>query len=268
MRRIPVAHRKFRTVLYTRMSPRRGEQTGTTLNKSQQPKRRPRAPGPASGRSDDRRTKLIDTAIAMFTLRPYAEVSIEELAAEAGVAKGLLYYYFGDKRGLYVAALQQLAGALRDRLAEAEAITEADPLTRLRHGLDVHLSFIERYTAGYRELMSSIGLYPELREIVEEGQRITIDLIMSNIPPEVPRGPALELAVNGWGGFVDRAELTWLADPKADRDQVLELCARMIVSAITTAIEVDRMPRGDQKPAERPAGSHQRGAGRKASAGT
>lgn len=184
--------------------------------------------------------QLIDSAIRMFTQRPYTEVSIDELAAEAGVAKGLLYYYFGDKRGLFVASFEQLAAELRSRLADAEAET-ADPLTRLRHGLDVYLSFIERNPDGYRELMSSIGLYPELRKIVAESQKITADMIMSNIPPEVPRGPALELAVTGWAGFVDRTELAWLANPKASREQVLELCARTIVAAIMTAIEVDKM---------------------------
>jgi AcrR family transcriptional regulator len=204
----------------------------------------------SSARGMKRRAELIDTAIRLYSNRPYAEVSIDELAAEAGVAKGLLYYYFRDKRGLYVAALQHLAGELLDQLNETAAETSAEPLERLKRGLDAHLSFLERYTSGYRELMSSIGLYPELREIVEEGQQITVDMIMANIPPEVPHGPALELAVQGWGGFVDRVELAWLAGSKASREQVLELCTRTIVGAIMAAIEVDKTPRGAATAAE------------------
>ncbi len=209
------------------------------MNKSQEAtEEQPRKP--RRKHAADRRAEFIDVAVRLFAGRRYSDVSIDEIASEAGVAKSLLYYYFGDKRGLYVAGLQRLASEMFEQLAGAATDTSAEPLERLMLGLDAHLAFIERYPDGYRELLASASTHPEIQEIVDSGQAIILELLLSNLPPEVPRGPAVELALKGWGGFVDRAELAWLADRRADREQVRELCGRMLVSAIFVAVEVDK----------------------------
>lgn len=216
------------------------------MNKSQgSPTRRRRDAGSqrAPTRSRDgtaRREQFIEVALRLFSGRgrAYADISVEEIAAEAGAAKGLLYYYFGDKRGLYLAGLERLAEEMFQRFSVIAEDTEAEPLQRLMQGLDAHLSFIESYPDGYSELIASAGSHPEIQEILERGQAVILDLIVSNLPPEVPRTPLIELAIRGWGGFVDRFELAWIADGGATREQIKEVCSRMIVAAIAAAVEV------------------------------
>ena len=195
--------------------------------------------GPPRKGADERRAEFTEIAIRLFSERPYGKVSIDEIAAEAGVAKGLLYYYFGDKQGLYVAGLQRLAREMQTQIIAAAASATA-PLERLTLALDAHLAFIERYPEGYRELLSGAMSHPEVRAITEGERTALLEMVLAGLPPEVPRGPAVTLAVRGWRSFVEGAELAWLADGGLDRARLSELCSRVLYGAILAAIEVDK----------------------------
>ena len=61
-------------------------------------------------RSEVTREKILAAAIREFSEQGLAGARIGAIAAEAGVNKALLYYYFHDKQALYVAALEDVAG--------------------------------------------------------------------------------------------------------------------------------------------------------------
>lgn len=196
--------------------------------------------GPPRKGTDERRAEFIEIAIRLFSARPYGKVSMDEIAAEAGLAKSLLYYYFGDKQGLYVAGLQRLAREMHEQIAAAAAGSSANPRERLMAALDAHLAFIEQYPAGYRELLSGAMSHPEVRTIMEDQRSALQEMVLQGLPPEVPAGPAVTLAVKGWGSFVEGAELAWLAAGGIDRAHFSELCSRVLYGAILAAIEVDK----------------------------
>ena len=58
---------------------------------------------------DQRREQILVAAERLFAERPYVDVSTTELAAAAGVARGLLNHYFGDKRALYLEVVRRAA---------------------------------------------------------------------------------------------------------------------------------------------------------------
>src|SRR5258707_14163015 len=60
-----------------------------------------------------RRERLVVAALRLFSERPYEDVPIDDIANEANVAHGLLSYYFGGKRGAYLAALQMVQSDLQ-----------------------------------------------------------------------------------------------------------------------------------------------------------
>ena len=47
------------------------------------------------------REKMLSSAIKLFNRKGYALTTIREIVAEAGVTKPVLYYYFGNKEGIY-----------------------------------------------------------------------------------------------------------------------------------------------------------------------
>ena len=53
-----------------------------------------------------RRSQIVEAAARLYADRPYDQVSTAELAREAGIARGLINHYFGDKRELFLAAVR------------------------------------------------------------------------------------------------------------------------------------------------------------------
>src|SRR5689334_22506932 len=56
---------------------------------------------------DARKEQIFNCATRLFGERPYADVSTSDIAAEAGVARGLINHYFGTKRELYLAVIRR-----------------------------------------------------------------------------------------------------------------------------------------------------------------
>jgi AcrR family transcriptional regulator len=188
----------------------------------------------------DRRSKLIETAIRLFSERPYAEVSVEDIAADAGVATGLLYYHFKDKQGLYAAGLELLAEQLKEHI-QAASDPSAPPLEQLLAGLGAHLEFVEQHPTGYRELLAGAASQPKVAAIIERERRERLELMVEGLPPEAqPPSPLLLATLEGWLHFVDGVQLSWLDSRRLDRAQVGELCARVLFAAGYAAIELDQ----------------------------
>src|SRR6266487_1444027 len=58
--------------------------------------------------ADDRRQQILTVAARQFAERNYDAVSMEEVAKEAGIARGLLHHYFGAKRELYLEVVRAM----------------------------------------------------------------------------------------------------------------------------------------------------------------
>lgn len=65
-----------------------------------------KSPGRPSGESDTRQ-QLIEAARSLFIDNPYRQVSVRQIARDAGVDAALVRYYFGNKAGLFEAVLRE-----------------------------------------------------------------------------------------------------------------------------------------------------------------
>lgn len=57
--------------------------------------------------AETRRSQLLDIALTMFAQRGLENVSMKDIASEAGVAQGLIYHYFASKDELLAAVFQR-----------------------------------------------------------------------------------------------------------------------------------------------------------------
>lgn len=61
--------------------------------------------------SEERRSQIIESAIQVFTREGFAKTRMDDVAAEAGLSKGLLYWYFKSKEEIIIAIADLLFGA-------------------------------------------------------------------------------------------------------------------------------------------------------------
>ncbi|MEG2033872.1 MAG: helix-turn-helix domain-containing protein [Janthinobacterium sp.] len=65
---------------------------------------------------EETRASLLATARTVFSERGYADTSMDDLTAQAGLTRGALYHHFGDKKGLLLAVVEQIDAEMDGRL--------------------------------------------------------------------------------------------------------------------------------------------------------
>jgi AcrR family transcriptional regulator len=181
---------------------------------------------------DSRRDAFLATGLAVFSARSYDEVSIGDLAAAAGVSKGLLYHYFPTKRDFYVAALRKAAEQLLDQTKNDDPL---DPAADLAHGIVTYLDFAKRHRPAYLALMrGGIGSDPEVAAVTEE----TRATLATRVLERMPKGsvtPLVRVAVRGWIGFVETTAIDWLTDRRIPKAAIVRLACAVFFDAVAQA---------------------------------
>ena len=183
--------------------------------------------------NDQRRAQLLALARAAFSDRAYDDVSIDDLAREAKISKGLLYHYFPTKRDLYVAGLSEIAAELVTAVTSIPA--DLAPIDRARSGLDAYLDHITRHRGAFVSLMrGGIGSDPEVAEVIESVRRRMFDTFLKDSPfaPLVAGDPKFETAVRGWIGFVEFTTIDWAVNPRLTREELRDLLTTILFQVL------------------------------------
>jgi AcrR family transcriptional regulator len=187
--------------------------------------------GPAYTRLqvDERRRQLLDLGAALFAAHSYAELSMAQIAREAGISKALLYHYFPSKQDYFVATLEQGAEELARRTAPDP---DLPPLEALSGSLDAFLAWIEENETGYRKLMESTAVVPEVKALVDGIRDATSARILDGLGAGDPPPPRLRAAARGWLWFMDGAILDWLEHRDLSRTELRDLLLDSLVSLV------------------------------------
>jgi AcrR family transcriptional regulator len=185
--------------------------------------------------TDARREQLVGLGMEMFSERPFDEVSIDDIAAAAGISKGLLYHYFPSKRDFYVAVVRHSAEEMQEVTATDPSLP---PLERLAAGLDRYLEYVDTHARGYATVLrAGIGSDPEVAGVVEGVRSAMAGRILDDLPIEHPLPAAVRIAVRGWVGFAEAASLEWLEHRDLEREELRDLLIRALTGAVESAAE-------------------------------
>lgn len=64
----------------------------------------------------EKRSRIVNAAMEVFAGSEYKHASTDDIAAKAGISKGLLFYYFHNKKELYIYLFDQCEKTMREHI--------------------------------------------------------------------------------------------------------------------------------------------------------
>jgi AcrR family transcriptional regulator len=175
--------------------------------------------------------------------RTYDQISITELARNAGISKGLLYHYFPTKSDFVVAVLRRSREDLLERMSFDASL---EPTARLDAALEAWLAYVEEHAAGFQALVRARHGDDDaiIAELAEERRmrlaRLTdFAAALADADRATLATPALEAILCGWLSFTENVVLRWLSHREFDRDQVRRLLRHALFAALASVAVVD-----------------------------
>ena len=182
---------------------------------------------------EQRREQLLDLGVRLLAHRSLDELSIDLLAEEAGISRGLLYHYFGNKHAFHEAVVRRAAD---DLIAQTAPLADGEPMERMLTSLAAYLDYVVANHEGYLSLVKAAqGGNETLREIYEEARsalngRIFREDAQGEIIEDTP---ATRLVVRGWSAMVEEMVLSWIADPSGiTREELLAVMAASLPAIV------------------------------------
>ena len=182
---------------------------------------------------DQRRTQLLDLGVSLLATRSLDELTIDVLAEEAGISRGLLYHYFGNKQEFREAVVRR---AVTDLVEQTAPPPGGEPLDRLLASVAAYVDYVETNYQGYVSIVrGAAGGNVTLRQVYEQTRDALTDRIFTEDAQGeiIPDTPAARLMVRGWSAMGEEMVLTWVADPRGvTREQLLAALAASLPALV------------------------------------
>lgn len=194
-----------------------------------------------------RRDQIVDVGAEQFAARPYEQVHMADVAAQAGISRALVYRYFPTKRDLFAAVYKRASERL---LAASELMPDLTLAEQVLAGLDAHFDFfIENARTVLVANRGALAGDPMIEGIIsDELAELRKRMLDAGGLRGRPRVRA-SIGLSGWLAFVRAVCVEWLADPERalSREEVREMCMSALLSALG-AQQADQDPTNTNRP--------------------
>jgi AcrR family transcriptional regulator len=171
----------------------------------------------------EREQQMLEAADRVFARRGYQASSMDEIAAEVGVTKPMLYAYFGSKEGLYLASVQRAGEMLAQRLRDA---AEGGPAERLEAGVHAFFSFVDERRSSwavlYREASAGGGPVAARVASLRDAVAATVSQLLAEMSGEGRDGVEPEPMGHALVGAGESLANWWLDHPEEPVDRMTE----------------------------------------------
>lgn len=179
---------------------------------------------------DERREQILVAAERLFAAQSYAEVSTTRIAHEAGVARGLLNHYFGDKRTLYLEVVRRasLLPTLEDVPLPSGSLT-----ARVDAAVHWFLGSITPERATYLTVRAAegVGEDAEVRAILDEAHDLAAGRVLEMVGGD-PADPAARAVVRSFGELARGAIREWSREEALSREQAHLLLREALLAIV------------------------------------
>ncbi len=205
-----------------------------------------------SGKDKDTRSKILEAALALFRERGFAAATMRDIAARAGVASGLAYYYFDSKDAIVLAFYQRAMEELPSRLEAAHGERTLAP--RLKALIEAKFEYFESNRRFLGALMghaadpaSPLSPFGEPSRPVREQDFAQFERAIRETGTAVPRDLTAQLPRMLWFyqmGII----LFWIYDRSEGQRRTRELL-EISLKVVVVLLKVANLPL--MKPARR-----------------
>lgn len=178
--------------------------------------------------ADARRRQLIAIGLTKLMETPIQDLSLDAIATEAGISRGLLFHYFPTKTDFYVACIAAAGRRILRTTAPDEGDTGEVQVTTMLHRM---VEQIDRRRAFYETLVHGV---PEIASVHESVREVTTDRVMAALG--LP--PAQRRVVRAWWAYVEDYSLTWSAVPQDRRTDDLDAAVAHCRAALDALLAV------------------------------
>ncbi len=129
---------------------------------------------------EERQEALMSAAVEAFGRNDYKSASTEDIARKAGISKGLLFFYFKNKRELYLYLMQRLTEKVSATVMDDEFYKLDDFFELLVYASNSKRAVLEKFP--YLLEFSIRAFYPEHRDVkdaMDNWMQRQIDLALS-----------------------------------------------------------------------------------------
>lgn len=172
----------------------------------------------SQNRSKERRQRLLDAALSVFSKKGYRDGAMDEIAGESGTSKGGVYFHFPSKQAIFLALLDRTAARLLDNVEEAIA-SENDPIAKADAALLAVLRTFARHRGLARLFMvEALGAGREFHERVLQIHSDFARVIKRQLDEAVAEGVIdpvdTDVASRAWFGALNEIVTTWVLSKK------------------------------------------------------
>ena len=167
-----------------------------------------------------RRLELLEAAIEVIR-REGPTASMDEIAAQAGITKPIVYRYFGDRAGVYQAVAEQYCADLTSRFQSAVA-TSHDLHANVVEAIDAYLAFVQDDPQVHQFLLHpqhatrpAVTFGYHVGEVLSDVLRQRLEVASRDTAPAGPWGHSI-------AGMVQAASTWWLVNPEVPRATLVE----------------------------------------------
>jgi AcrR family transcriptional regulator len=171
----------------------------------------------------EREQQMLEAADRVFARRGYQAASMDEIAAEVGVTKPMLYAYFGSKEGLYLASVQRAGEMLAQRLRD---VAEGGPAERLQAGVRAFFAFVDERRSSwavlYREASAGGGTVAVRVASLRGAIATTVSQLFAEMAGEGTEGLEAEPVAHALVGAGESLANWWLDHPEEPADAMAD----------------------------------------------
>lgn len=175
-----------------------------------------------------RREQLLELGTQLLATRQLEDLTIDLLADEARISRGLLYHYFKSKQEFQRAVIERAAAELIKATAPIES---PDPLVRLMGSLVAYVDYVATNLTGYRSFIQAAhGGDPVIAGLYAEARGALVERMFSAAEGNAVEQlgfedtPAIRLVVDGWMSMAETMVTSWAEDSRGlAREQMLAM---------------------------------------------